>query len=232
MVNMNKLLAIAVLAGFSMSCSTIKTTSSATAVPEQPSVRSKEPVFLDNISIPSEYKPENTGTKASKDAASVQLVTNTSTNTSAAKVDVTFDLQFKYSILLDVPVEEVSDVKLFTYIDEWYGTKYRYGGNDKSGIDCSALTQTLLSTIYGLSIPRTSVDQYINSKRVKKELLEPGDLVFFRTTNRKSVSHVGVYLCNNKFLHASTSFGVTISDLSDGYYANRYVGAGRVRKPF
>jgi lipoprotein Spr len=229
---MNKLLAIAVLAGFSMSCSTIKTTSSVSAVPEQPSVKSKSPVFLDNISIPSEYKPENSGSKPSKDAASVQLVTNTSTNTSAAKADPVFDLQFKYSILLDVPVEEISDIKLFTYIDEWYGTKYRYGGNDKSGIDCSAFTQCFLSNIYGLSIPRTSVDQYINSKRVKKELLEPGDLVFFRTTSRKNVSHVGVYLSNNKFLHASTSFGVTISDLSDGYYANRYVGAGRVRKPF
>jgi lipoprotein Spr len=229
---MNKLLVIAVLAGFSMSCSTIKTTSSAPAVPEQTSVKSKQPVFLENISIPADYKPENSSKNVVKEPASEKVITNTSTNTSAAKVDAMFDLQFKYSILLDVPVEAINDVKLFSYIDEWYGTKYKFGGNDKSGIDCSALTQTILGTIYGLSIPRTSVDQYINSKRVKKELLEPGDLVFFRTTNRKSVSHVGIYLCNNKFLHASTSFGVTISDLGEGYYANRYVGAGRVRKPF
>ena len=232
MVIMNKLFIIAVLAGFSISCSTIKTTSSVSAAPEQPSVASKDPVFLDNISIPRDYKPENSPKKVAKEPASVQLESNTSTNTSAAKADRLFELQFKYSILLDVPVEEISDEKLFSYIDEWYGTKYRYGGNDKSGIDCSAFTQQFLSNIYGLSIPRTSVDQYINSKRVKKELLEPGDLVFFRTTSRKNVSHVGIYLGNGKFLHASTSFGVTISDLTDGYYANRYVGAGRMRKAF
>jgi cell wall-associated NlpC family hydrolase len=228
---MNKLCVIAVLAGFSISCSTIKTSSSAPVASEQPSVKSKDPVFLDNISIPREYKPENSSKKSTQTEESVSLVSNNSTSAGAGTAAVD-QLQFKYSILLNVPVEEIRDEKMYTYIDEWYGTKYRYGGNDKSGIDCSAFTQSFLSNLYGLSIPRTSVDQYINSKRVKKELLECGDLVFFRTTSRKNVSHVGIYLCNNKFLHASTSFGVTISDLSEGYYASRYVGAGRVRKPF
>ena len=228
---MNKLCVFAVLAGFSISCSTIKTTSSASAVSEQPTVKSKAPVFLDNISIPGEYKPEPSGKKSKPGGEEVAIVSSEHTPLPAGPSAVN-ELQFKYSILLNVPVEEVRDEKMFTYIDEWYGTKYRYGGNDKSGIDCSAFTQLFLSNLYGLSIPRTSVDQYINSKRVKKELLQPGDLVFFRTTNRKNVSHVGIYLCNNKFLHASTSFGVTISDLGEGYYANRYVGAGRVRKPF
>ena len=228
---MNKLCVIAVLAGFSISCSTIKTTSSAPVPSEQPTVRSKDPVFLDNISIPGAYKPENSSKKSIPSEQQGTIVSNSNTPVSAGTSSGN-QLQFKYSILLNVPVEEIRDEKMYTFIDDWYGTKYRYGGSDKSGIDCSAFTQLFLNNQYGLAIPRTSVDQYINSKRVKKELLESGDLVFFRTTSGKNVSHVGIYLCNNKFLHASTSFGVTISDLSEGYYANRYVGAGRVRKPF
>ncbi|MBC7826855.1 MAG: C40 family peptidase [Chitinophagaceae bacterium] len=116
---------------------------------------------------------------------------------------------------------------MLEFIEEWYGTPYRYGGTSKQGVDCSAFVNFFMSAVYGLSVPRNSKEQYSAAKKIKKKQLEEGDLVFFNT--RGGVSHVGVYLGNNKFAHASTSSGVTISDLDDDYYDRRYVGSGRVR---
>ena len=132
-------------------------------------------------------------------------------------------------------------------MDEWYGTKYRFGGTVKGGIDCSAFSSTLMSNVFGVSgLPRMAKDQYAVTVRVPKEQLQEGDLVFFHTYGRARrvrlkgrrhskiipaplVTHVGVYLRNNKFIHASIS-GVMISDLSEGYYASHYVGGGRVEE--
>ena len=138
-------------------------------------------------------------------------------------------MAFKYAILLDVPVESITDGKLFDFIESWYGAKYRYGGNDRSGIDCSAFSQTFISSLYNVGVPRTSASQYENSKRISKSELREGDLVFFKTSRKKVISHVGVYLRNNKFVHASTSSGVIINDLNDSYYARTFAGCGRVR---
>jgi len=139
-------------------------------------------------------------------------------------------LMFKYAIRLDVPVEELTDFKLIEFIESWYGIRYRYGGNDRTGIDCSAFSKEFISFLFGFAIPRTSSEQYKQSKRVKKSDLQEGDLVFFYTRGRRNgVSHVGVYLRNNKFVHASTSSGVVINDLDDEYYARNYAGAGRMK---
>jgi lipoprotein Spr len=135
-------------------------------------------------------------------------------------------LQFKYSIALDVPVEALNNTGLLGYIDEWFGVPYRYGGSTKDGIDCSAFTAGLMAGVFGLAIPRTAREQYQNSNRVEKEYLREGDLVFFNTTG--GISHVGIYLANNRFVHASTSSGVMISDLGEDYFYRRYQGAGRV----
>jgi cell wall-associated NlpC family hydrolase len=148
----------------------------------------------------------------------------------ASNMEGVAPMAFKYAILLDVPVETITDGKLFDFIETWYGTKYRYGGNDRTGIDCSAFAQTFVSSLYNVGVPRTSASQYENSKRINKSELQEGDLVFFRTSGKKKViSHVGVYLRNNKFVHASTSSGVTINDLDDNYYARTFAGCGRVR---
>jgi len=138
--------------------------------------------------------------------------------------------RFKYAILLDAPVEELNDDKLLSFIDEWYGTRYRLGGNDKSGIDCSAFVQSFFTAIYGFGIARTCKEQYGLIRRIKKTQLQEGDLVFFKTRG-KSISHVGVYLRNNKFIHASTSSGVMISDLGEEYFSKRFAGAGRIEEP-
>lgn len=136
-------------------------------------------------------------------------------------------LNFKYAILLDVPVEALTNFPLLYYMEDWYHTPYRYGGASKEGVDCSAFTAGIITAVYSLAIPRTVREQYQATERIDKEELTEGNLVFFNTTG--SVSHVGVYLFNNKFVHASTTSGVMISDLNDGYFAGKYAGAGRVR---
>jgi hypothetical protein len=135
-------------------------------------------------------------------------------------------LQFKYSLLLDIEVEMIKNINLFRLIDDWYGVRYLFGGTSKTGIDCSALMQVLFTSLYGIALPRTAKMQHDFSKRISRTELKEGDLLFFNT--RGGVSHVGMYLTNNKFLHASTTNGVTISDMFDPYYSKRLIGVGRV----
>ncbi len=138
-------------------------------------------------------------------------------------------LQFKYAILTNSPIELLTNQKLLDFMDQWYGVPYHYGGRDKDGIDCSAFAALLMASVYQVNgLPRISKDQYTVSRRVRKVELREGDLVFFHTLGKgHSVTHVGVYLYNNRFIHASIS-GVQISNLGEGYYASHFVGAGRV----
>jgi lipoprotein Spr len=163
-------------------------------------------------------KPEVTVIQSTKPVKKTAIVAVLSTE-SCGKI------QFKYAQLMDIEIESVVNFSLFQFIEEWWSTSYRYGGTGKNGIDCSALTGLLLSSVYGVSLPRTAREQYAKSKKVKREDLIEGDLVFFNT--RGGVSHVGVYLTNDYFVHASTSNGVTISSLNDNYYRKKYIGAGR-----
>jgi hypothetical protein len=138
-------------------------------------------------------------------------------------------LQFKYAAILGLNAEEISNLDLFEFIDEWYGTRYCMGGTTKKCIDCSALVQILFSEIYETQVPRTAREQYKVVKRISLTELQEGDLLFFNTRGR-GISHVGVYLANNKFFHSATSSGVMISDLYEPYFIKRLVGAGRVVK--
>jgi hypothetical protein len=231
---MNKPLIILPLMVGIISCSTMKRSTSAGAGSKTNSTTKTDskssPAFIENISI----KPEKQHSRQETVSKPVVLQTSSTDTTSGFEdnslpVEFSETLQFKYAILLNVPVEEVTNRHQIEYIESWYGTPYRMGGSDRSGIDCSAFTQNLLASLYGLSIARTSKEQYASCKRIKRDDLEEGDLVFFYTTRKKVISHVGVYLCNNKFIHASVSSGVMISDLNDEYFAKRYMGAGRVK---
>jgi lipoprotein Spr len=134
-------------------------------------------------------------------------------------------LQFKYAMMMNVDVESLKNISLLGFIDNWFGTRYKLGGTTKRGIDCSALTGALLLAVYGFNLPRTARQQYDATDHIDKDELQEGDLVFFNTHG--GVSHVGVYLENDYFLHASTH-GVTISSLDDHYYAKRFICGGRV----
>lgn len=136
-------------------------------------------------------------------------------------------LQYKYAMLLNVNVESLKNTALLGFMDDWFGTRYRYGGTTKKGIDCSALTGSLLASVYGLVTPRTAREQYKHSEHISKADLKEGDLVFFNT--KGYISHVGLYLENGYFLHASSSKGVTISNLDEEYFSKRFVGGGRMK---
>jgi cell wall-associated NlpC family hydrolase len=224
----NQLLMLSLFTGM-IGCTSSKRSASSAATESKPKTtnsRSSSPVFLENISINASGK----SSPASKKNTPVYAKGSESAGTGKG-VEISEPLQFKYAILLNVPVEEVTDSKLIETIESWYGTRYRFGGNDRSGIDCSAFAQAFMSSVFNISLPRTSIDQYRQSKRIRKSDLQEGDLVFFATRGgrRSTVSHVGVYLRNNKFVHAATSGGVMISDLEEMYYAQHYAGAGRVR---
>ena len=111
------------------------------------------------------------------------------------------------------------------------GTPYRYGRSDRSGTDCSGYTTQVFKK-HGVKLPRTSSEQSKVGQKVGKNGLKEGDLVFFQTTRGKRVGHVGIYVGNGKFIHASSGGGkVQVNSLNEGYYNRRFVGARRVVKP-
>lgn len=113
------------------------------------------------------------------------------------------------------------------YAKQFIGTPYRYGGtNLRKGVDCSGFTQSVMKA-FNIPLHRSSKDQIKDGKFVKKENLNLADLVFFDTSGRNNgkISHVGIYVGNNQFIHANTLSGVKIDDLSLPYYKKNYVKA-------
>jgi cell wall-associated NlpC family hydrolase len=123
--------------------------------------------------------------------------------------------------------ESFTDQKMMDEILQWIGTPYEYGGETKSGIDCSAFTKTIFQKTAGLDLPRTTEEQVQRGKSIQRNDLKFGDLLFFNTTGQNP-SHVGIYIGDDMFAHASVSGGVTLSSLYSSYYKKRYTEARRV----
>ncbi len=119
---------------------------------------------------------------------------------------------------------------LYLKTTSWLGVPYRWGGSTPQGIDCSRLVMEFYKTIYDLPIAATAKQMHQRSNKIEDDELQEGDLVFFKI-RKKDISHVGIYLCNDKFLHASSSQGVTISSLSDPYFKKYYISSGRLKNP-
>ena len=136
------------------------------------------------------------------------------------------------SIALGIDIDEDDDWPLLLESSSWLGTPYAYGGNTRSGVDCSALTKIIYSNVYGVTLHRRSIDQYAidSARKVSKRKLRMGDLVFFTTDSSGRVSHTGIYLKNDRFIHASSSRGVIVSTLSDSYYSRHWISGGRIKK--
>lgn len=116
--------------------------------------------------------------------------------------------------------------RLLAIYQEWRGTPYQLGGTTKSGIDCSAFVQIAMRQAFGVNLPRVTRDQINVGRRVRINRLQTGDLVFFRTG--PSTLHVGIMVGNHRFIHASTSQGVTVASLQQQYWRDRYLRARRV----
>src|ERR1700712_4431421 len=130
------------------------------------------------------------------------------------------------SQIMGVALSATSNMKLFHFVYDWIGTPYRFGGESRNGIDCSAFTKQLYSDVFNLPIRRSSRDIFSMVSPVGKDDLKEGDLVFFKIHSR-SISHIGIYLGNNRFAHASLK-GVAISSLDDAYYSRYFYKGGRV----
>jgi murein DD-endopeptidase / murein LD-carboxypeptidase len=115
---------------------------------------------------------------------------------------------------------------LIEFYKNWSGVKYEYGGNSRNGIDCSSFIQIAYEDNFDIALPRTTDSQASIGIEIEKSQLEMGDLVFFKTSS--SSNHVGIYLEDGKFMHASTSVGVTISYLDNVYFNKYYWKAQRI----
>lgn len=189
------------------------------------------PKFMEQISLIQLVVVEKTQTAEKKSLHETVIqndIKEVSTFNSIPSIEKASLKQIKYSILLDTEIEDVNNIKLIDYIDEWYGTRYCMGGSTKNCIDCSAFTQSFFSAMFNLTLPRTARAQYKFSNQISRTDMQEGDLLFFNT--RGGVSHVGIYLQNNKFVHAGSSEGVTISDIFDPYWLKRFIGVGRIGK--
>ncbi len=201
------------------------------AVPETNNESNETIEFLDNISV----KPGRIYLKKASDALEAEpiLVKPELTDRmpdNLTDVEKANWLQLKYSIQMDIAVEEINNIPLLQKIDEWWGTPYLYGGSSKRGVDCSYFTLDVMNAIYNTNLKRTAAEQYTQSEKIDWSDLKEGDLIFFKTDGSRSITHVGIYMTNNKFVHASTSQGVTISDLSQPYWQKRLYSLGRVPK--
>ncbi len=136
---------------------------------------------------------------------------------------------YYYSGLLGYNIDSIGNSKLYKGISEWLGVKYCYSGDSKDGIDCSGFATTIYHDAYDKMLEGSAADIYKTVTPVKKSQLKEGDLVFFKI-RRKRISHVGVYLSHNRFVHASVHDGVVVSNMNEPYYKKYFFKGGRVKE--
>ena len=134
---------------------------------------------------------------------------------------------------LNVSKDEIINERLYNFIKSWEGTKYVWGGESRNGIDCSALVQQLYSYVYKKELPRTAEEMTLD-KRLElfrsDQNLREGDLVFFRLNDERIITHVGIYLKNDKFFAANLVGGVEIANLKKQYWKKNFMAAGRFKQ--
>ncbi|WP_054414186.1 C40 family peptidase [Hymenobacter sp. DG25A] len=133
-----------------------------------------------------------------------------------------------YSSALGVKLAYTEDKDLLRTVADWMGTPYRFGSNTKRGTDCSGFVTRVFKEVYGVTLQRSSRSMFQNVKRVDKNEMQTGDLVFFRRGPGQPIYHVGIYLKDGKFAHSATNGGVMVSSLNQAYYHRNFYAAGRV----
>lgn len=135
----------------------------------------------------------------------------------------------EHSIRLGFWLSGQEDPRLISEVSAWMGVPYRLGGTSSAGADCSGFVWNVYQKVYSYSLPRTTRDMALHTRRVSARRIREGDLVFFRTTRRRRITHVGIYLGNGYFIHASVTAGVIVSHLEEPYYARTFAYGGWVR---
>ena len=132
------------------------------------------------------------------------------------------------SVRLGIIITDPTHLNLYREVADWLGTRYRRGGMSRQAVDCSGFTNVIYKNVYGQQLDRVSTAIAKNLKvSVAKEDLIPGDMVFFSTFNKKYINHVGIYIGDGKFIHASIKKGVIVSSLIEGYYSKAWRKGGR-----
>ena len=134
----------------------------------------------------------------------------------------------KYEEKLGISLPETSNIEFIKVIVPWLGSPYKYGGNLINGTDCSGFVSSIYSSYFKIELDRTSLLIYQNARKINKSQVKEGDLVFFKTDGQK-VSHVGLTITPDYFIHASSKKGVVINSLSETYYSKSFVSFGSYR---
>lgn len=129
---------------------------------------------------------------------------------------------------LGISSKQIQENKLYSFIDDWYGVPYKYGGCQKAGVDCSCFTNLLYEKVYDKRIARSAAEMFRACDEISLDQAKMGDLVFFKIGGN-SISHVGVFLKNKLFVHASNSRGVIINSLDEAYYKKYFFCAGKMK---
>lgn len=135
------------------------------------------------------------------------------------------------AVVLDMDIAPEDNHRLYVEAASWIGVPYRNGGKDRRGTDCSGLACQLYRSVYRRTLsPSAEAQRTRHCKKVSKKRLQEGDLVFFHNgRNRRTASHVGIYLKEGRFIHASTTRGVIVSRLDEPYYRQHWLQGGRVK---
>ena len=131
----------------------------------------------------------------------------------------------KYEEKLGISLPETSNIEFIKVIVPWLGSPYKYGGNSINGTDCSGFVSSIYSSFFKIELDRTSLLIYQNARKINKSEVKEGDLVFFKTDGKK-VSHVGITITPNHFIHASSKKGVIVNSLIEPYYSKSFISFG------
>lgn len=158
---------------------------------------------------------------------SARAQTTATGNTAAKTADPDNLAKDYFSQIMGVAISATSNLKLYQFVYDWIGTPYRLGGTNKNGVDCSGFAYQLYDKVFHTVIGNNSRNIFSMVNIVDKEDLQEGDLIFFKIKS-SSISHIGVYIGDNKFAHASSSRGVMISNLDESYWKKYYYKGGRL----
>jgi len=179
---------------------------------------------------PSNVQVDNTLYKTTKDTKISELSINKSPEEIIPSKITQIPLEKEYQEISEEELLSDNNVinmnkQFMDFYKEWKGVKYRFGGNSKKGIDCSAFTQRIYKEKFDIKIPRSTRTQVKIGKEIKKSELEMGDLIFFKTG--KVDRHVGIYMGNGEFMHASIK-GVKFSKVNKPFYKKTYWTSRRI----